>query len=270
MQLDTSAAQAEFFSKGWLRFQSDPATLAWATHASKAGLEALKDPELSQWHDCEGTWFVGVDALENDVCGRLPDGPDLDGPALSFLRETYGSLLPLHRAQLSVMFPGYPRPKGGENDAAFRYRLKRDAAHVDGIKLFGEARRRKVEEPHAWVLGLPLNSTSPDAAPLVIWEGSHHVMAEAFSRVFSDHPPERWADLDITDTYVAARRTVFDTCPRVTVHAEPGESYLMHRLCLHGVAPWAKEAMAPEGEGRMIAYFRPELPDWQTHWLQLR
>jgi hypothetical protein len=32
----------------------------------------------------------------------------------------------------------------------------------------------------------------------------------------------------------------------------------VHRLCLHGVAPWAADATAPP-EGRMIAYFRPML-----------
>ena len=72
---------------------------------------------------------------------------------------------PLHPAQLSVMFPGYPRPKGDESDVAFGYRLRRDAAHVDGVKMFGENRRRRVEEPHAWVLGLPLNETSPRPTP---------------------------------------------------------------------------------------------------------
>ncbi|MBE0554438.1 MAG: hypothetical protein IH625_12180, partial [Rhodobacteraceae bacterium] len=41
---------------------------------------------------------------------------------------------------------------------------------------------------------------------------------------------------------------------------------LMHRLCLHGVAPWADGAIAAP-EGRVIAYFRPELAsvaDWLT------
>ena len=53
-------------------------------------------------------------------------------------------------------------------------------------------------------------------------------------------------------------------CRRVPVTARPGEAYLVHRLCLHGVAPWAEDAGE---EVRAIAYFRPdprpgEAPDW--------
>ncbi|NIZ15706.1 hypothetical protein [Phaeobacter sp. HF9A] len=256
-----------YHSKGWQRFAYDPRTAAWAAHARVAGRAALTDPAFAEWLQCEGTWFIGVDALPNDSSGQLADGPALAGPAIDFIRTEHGDLGDLHRAQVSAMFPGYPRPRIGEGDAAFRYRLNRDAAHVDGIKLFGADRRRRIEEPHAWVLGLPLNAASPDAAPLVVWEGSHHIMRAAFQGLLQDVPPEQWAQVDVTETYTEARRKVFDTCPRVTVHAQPGEAYLMHRLCLHGVAPWGDGAKAPDGEGRMIAYFRPEMSDWQRHWL---
>ncbi len=70
--------------------------------------------------------------------------------------------------------------------------------------------------------------------------------------------------MDVTEAYHAARREVFETCARVVVHARPGEAYLIHRLALHGVAPWRAGAKAPP-EGRMIAYFRPEIgspADW--------
>jgi hypothetical protein len=40
-------------------------------------------------------------------------------------------------------------------------------------------------------------------------------------------------------------------------------------MTLHGVAPWSEGAMAPP-EGRMVAYFRPELPDTASaQWLSL-
>lgn len=81
-----------------------------------------------------------------------------------------------------------------------------------------------------------------------------------------EHPAKYWPDIDLTDAYHAARREIFDTCPRVAVHARPGEAYLVHRLALHGVAPWAKDAKAPS-EGRMIVYFRPELPGPPGSWL---
>ena len=54
------------------------------------------------------------------------------------------------------------------------------------------------------------------------------------------------------------RRRIFAECPRVAVIARPGEAYAIHRLALHGVAPWQEEAPAGP-DGRMIAYFRPAL-----------
>jgi hypothetical protein len=49
------------------------------------------------------------------------------------------------------------------------------------------------------------------------------------------------------------------------VLAEPGECYVLHRLALHGIAPWGEGAVAPTA-GRMVAYFRPQndcnLHDW--------
>ena len=254
-----------FQDKGWVMFGFDSKIAAWAVHAQTAGCKAVHDPQHAEWMQCEGTWFIGVDALENDPEGRLKGGPPLAGAPLDFIAKNLGPIEPLHRAQLSVMYPGYPRPRPGEGDAAFRYRVKWDAAHVDGVKLFGETRRRRVEEPHAWVLGLPLTRTSTDAAPLVIWEGSHKIMRRAFEKAFADHTPDIWPRVDITDAYTQARAEVFETCKRITVHALPGESYLMHRLTLHGVAPWADQATAPE-EGRMIAYFRPDCADLKT-WL---
>ncbi|UWQ59999.1 hypothetical protein K3722_07665 [Leisingera caerulea] len=256
----------QFQNKGWVRFGHDTQVAAWAADALQHGVQALHDPSNAEWFQCERTWFIGVDALPNDTAGRLPGGPPLAGAPVDFITQNLGPIPDLHRAQVSSVFPGYPRPRPGEGEAAFRYRVKRDAAHVDGVKMYGEHRRRKVEEPHAWVLGIPLNESSADAAPLVIWEGSHRIMRRAFAAAFEGVPPQDWADVDVTDAYTAARAEVFETCPRITVHAKPGESYLMHRLCLHGVAPWGEGASA-SAEGRMIAYFRPELANWTKGWL---
>lgn len=183
---------------------------------------------------------------------------------MDFLRQHLGAIPPLHRGQVSIVYPGYPRPRHGEGEAAFRYRARRDGAHVDGVKMFSDSRRRRVDEPHAWVLGLPLNDAGVEAAPLVVWEGSHDIMRRAFATAFEGQPPNLWSETDVTEAYTAARKTVFETCKRVTVHARPGEAYLMHRLALHGVAPWAA---APNSEGRMIAYFRPPHPGHLRDWL---
>lgn len=247
-----------FLRHGWVRFPYDPVIAAWAAEALPLCQRAMQDPAHAQWWECGDTWFIGLEALDNDPSGALPGGTPLAGAPLDFISDHIDRPPPLHRAQLSVIRPGYPRPRKGENEAAFGYRLKRDAAHVDGVKLIGSKRRRAVEEPHAWVLGLPLNTTSPDAAPLVVWEGSHTIMRAAFARRLADRDPREWSSVDVTDAYTRARREVFDSCKRVELHAHPGGSFLLHRLTLHGIAPWGQDAKAPQ-EGRMIAYFRPTL-----------
>ena len=236
---------------------ADDRSRAWATHAIRAACAAVSAPENAHWLRCGGTWFAGVNILPNDAEGRIGDGPPLDGPAMDLLRAMGLADVPLDRAQVSVVHPGYPRPRAGESDATFRYRRDRDAAHVDGLLAIGAARRRMAKETHAWILGLPLTATDPGASPLVVWEGSQRMMAEAFRDALAPYPTEDWPDVDLTETYHAARRRVFETCRRVPVHARPGEAYLLHPLALHGVAPWEDGAQAPP-EGRIVAYFRPD------------
>jgi hypothetical protein len=75
-------------------------------------------------------------------------------------------------------------------------------------------------------------------------------------------------ETDITDLYKEVRKHVFDTCERVEVHANVGEAYVLHPMCLHGVAPWAHTATALP-EGRIIAYFRPMVRS-ALDWLDIR
>ena len=245
-----------FGAKGWKRFSYDPAIAAWASNALQHAKLVVQDPAMQKkWLQCQGTWFVGVDALASDGQGAL-GGVPLVGKVINWLSAI--DHVPFHPAQLSVMYPGYPKPRDGETDAAFRYREKRDAAHVDGLLAVGPERRRMLKEPHAFILGLPMNSCSPAASPMVVWEGSHLIMAEVFQKAFTGIDTASWAEVDVTEVYQAARRQVFERCKRVAVHAQPGEAYVVHRLALHGIAPWQSGADAPK-EGRMIAYFRPEL-----------
>jgi hypothetical protein len=232
---------------GWQRLGPDPAIRAWADAACTAARQALvtsPDP----WR-CGGTWFVGLDALPNGPDGAI-GGTPFPWQALPLERE------PLHRAQLSVMRPGYPQPSPEESPAAFAFRRDRDAAHLDGLLPIGPDRCRMVKEPHAWILGLPLNDTR--AAPLTVWDGSHEILRAALRKALDPHPPDTWGEIDLTAAYQAARREVFATCRRIELVARPGEVTLLHRLTLHGVAPWRPGDQAPP-EGRMIAYFRPQL-----------
>jgi hypothetical protein len=119
-------------------------------------------------------------------------------------------------------------------------------------------------ETHLFILGLPLTPAAEGASPMVVWEGSHEVMRAALAGALAGVAPQDRATADVTDAYGAARRRCFETLRRVEIPAQPGEAYLVHRLALHGVAPWR----APAGAGpRSIAYFRPPPPpalgpDW--------
>ncbi len=240
---------------GWQTLGPDPAIRAWADATREAALATLASSP-DPWR-CGGTWFVGVDALPNAADGAI-NGTPFPWRAFPLTPE------PLHPAQLSVIRPGYPQPSPEETSAAFAYRRDRDAAHLDGLLPIGPLNRRMVREPHAWILGLPLNDTT--AAPLTVWEGSHEVLRAALLDALAPHPPEIWGDIDITDAYQTARRTIFATCRRIELAARPGEATLLHRLALHGVAAWRQDDKAPP-EGRMIAYLRPQLAsvqDWLT------
>lgn len=244
-------------TRGWAICEAGDGAADWIRAALEAGLEALADPQMrARWLDCEGTWFVGVDALPN-----APDGSIAGVPLPRAAQVVLASFRPLHRAQLSVVYPGYPRPRASESEAAFRYRLRRDGAHVDGITAEGPDRRRHVTEPHAVILGIPLAGNAPDAGPLVVWEGSPAIIGAALREA---HGNAGARAVDVTEAYVRARRHVFDTCRRVALAAQPGEIVLLHRHALHGVAPWTAGA---DAEPRKIAYFRPLLPGGLAAWL---
>jgi len=66
-----------------------------------------------------------------------------------------------------------------------------------------------------------------------------------------------WKSEDITGIYNEARREIFLKCKPQIVTVSFGGSYLIHRLALHGVMPWAENGKSGYG-GRMIAYFRPQ------------
>ena len=240
---------------GWQRIGPHPAITAWPPAARQAALATLAST-TEPWR-CGGTWFVGVDALPNGPDGAV-GGLAFPWDALPLAPE------PLHPAQLSVIRSGYPQPSPDETPAAFAFRRDRDAAHLDGLLPIGPDKRRMVKEPHAWILGLPLNDTT--AAPLTVWEGSHHLIRAALLTALEPHPPETWGHIDITDAYQQGRREVFASCRRIELPARPGEATLLHRLTIHGVAAWKPTDTAPE-EGRMIAYLRPQVAsvrEWLT------
>jgi hypothetical protein len=240
---------------GWRQIGPHPAIAAWAEAALPRAVAALATTD--QPLRCGGTWAVGLDLLRN--------APDGSVAGVAFPWDAVGlAAEPLHLGQLSAVYPAYPRPSPDETEAAFRFRRNRDAAHLDGLLAIGTDKRRMIKEPHGWILGLPLTACSPDAAPLVVWEGSHRIIRNALRAALAEHPPESWGNIDITAAYQTARAQVFETCRRVEVPSQPGQATLLHRHLIHGVAPWADGASAPP-EGRIIAYFRPvmaSVSDW--------
>lgn len=233
---------------GFAVFDHDAEVLKWAKAAHEVACAIALDPAQRTANlRHEKTWFVGVDALPNGPDGAVGSAP-LAGPWQAHVTAPAR----WHAAQVSIVYPGYPGRDADETPGNHRYRLRRHAAHVDGLLPVGPTRRRYLQEPHAFVLGLPLNLS--DAAPLMVWPGSHLTMGRAFrAEIGNQHP----SSVDLTDAYQAARRQVFDTSSPVAVHAAPGQSVLLHRHLLHGVAPWHADATAPK-EGRMVAYFRPQ------------
>ena len=257
--------QQEFLQRGWQAFEHDEQLLHWVRRALPAARASVHDPAYAEWLRYRETWFAGVNALPNNARGEVDGSGHLAGNAVEFALSlpTIGNI-EWDRAQVSVCYPGYPQPTPDQSDTLFRFRRDRDAAHVDGLLPEGPDRRRHLREFHAFILGIPMVDFSANAAPFVVWEGSHHIIRNALAERLVQTPPERWGDEDITDTYQAARLKVFDSCRRVELHAEPGQAFLVHRLCVHGMAPWHSSASAG-ADGRMICYFRPELAntvDW--------
>lgn len=254
-----------FQMQGFRLFAFDPAIAAWADHAANVSRRIVADPANDRWYRHGRTWFAGVNILPNDARGTVDGGPPLSGAVLDHVATGLGLAgIALDRAQVSVCHPGYPQPSAEESEAAFRYRRDRCAAHVDGI-LKGADGRRRPGEPHGFVLGVPLTVSAREASPLVVWEGSHEIVRRHFEDALRGLPEALWPETDITEAYHAARREAFTTCRAIKIHALPGECYLVHRLALHGIAPWADGT--PGGpDGRMVAYFRPPIPRWRD-WL---
>jgi len=256
-----------WLDRGWQAFAPEAEVESWRATAGPAALRVSADETLrGTWLRHGGTWFVGVDALPNASDGSAAGGPPLGGPALKAAQAVAGAL-PLHRGQVSVTYPGYPGQDPSESDAAHRFRRDRDAAHLDGLLPVGPEKRRYLREFHAFILGIAVTEAAAKAAPLVVWEGSHHLVRAAFARAFDRMPAQQWSKIDMTDTYQAVRREVFATCPRLEVPLAPGGTVLVHRHAIHGVAPWAEGAKAAP-EGRATVYFRPEVAR-REDWLEL-
>ena len=259
----------QFFSRGWCRFDRDPLLLAWTNAALASARASLDDPRHEKWLRYQGTWFAGVNALPNDATSAIAGSGPLRGRAIDFIADELKlEGFDWDAAQVSVCYPGYPRPMEGESPGKARYRRERDAAHVDGLLPEGPQRCRHLREHHGFILGIPMVEFDANASPFVVWEGSHEIVRDVFAARFAGIPVAQWGEQDVTAVYHAARERIFSSCRRVQIHARPGEAFLAHRLILHGMAPWRDDAVAGS-DGRMICYFRPD-PFGPGEWLNHR
>jgi len=110
-------------------------------------------------------------------------------------------------------------------------------------------------------------SCSADASPFVIWDRSHQLAKQVFGEFYGDKKAAAWQALDVTSVYQDLRKSIFDQCERIEIHADPGQCFIAHRHSLHGMAPWKPSASAG-ADGRMICYFRPPLSN-PGDWLSL-
>lgn len=235
-------------------YAASPESRAWAKAAYDRAKEIAACPKAQARNlRFGGTWFVGVDALPNAVDGSV-EGVPLKGP----WEQDLPFSLPLHRAQLSIIYPGYPQQDSGQSEANHGYRITRRAAHVDGLLPIGPDRRRFVREFHGYVLGVHLNRCP--SSPTVVWKGSHIIMRRAFREAIGG---QDISDTDLTAAYHAARNLVFGTCEMVALRGEAGAAFLLDRFALHGTEVWEGTA---DAEGRMVAFFRPQL-DHASDWL---
>lgn len=246
---------AHFQTKGWAPIEETDALLNWCSEIRPHAEARINDPELrSEWLRSGGTWFVGANVLGNTEFAQIDDSSPLPIHLRGILDQIIGvEGSDVGPGQVSTCWPKYPTQDEEETDASFRFRQKRDAAHLDGLKAEGATRDRYMREFHSAILGIPLQDAEQGAAPFVIYEGSHHIIADMLANAYSGIDSEDWADVAVTGAYTAARRKVFDICKRVEVTADLGGAYIAHRFAIHGMAPWA----GPNGPKRTVLYFRP-------------
>ncbi len=246
----------QYTNHGFCLFEHDAAILNWVDSVLPAARKAVKAKQNQHWFRHGDTWFVGVNVLPNDRYGRLSNGPRLTGTAVNFIEKVITKKsLNLDRAQISVCYPEYPLPSSDESDSAFAYRLRRDAAHVDGIMRQGE--HRYLVERHDYIFALPVTQFSHDAAPFVVWKGSHKIIQAALSNFLAGFPVAQWNTVPVNDVYNEARKKVFADCQRIELALKPGQSFVGHRHILHGTASWGSSASSGP-DGRMLCFFRPE------------
>ena len=234
----------------------------WAAAARPAAAAAARDPAKAHWLRCGGTWFVGVDALPNDAQGRVGERPAARRCRHGLHpRRTWHFPCRCTARRSRSATPAIRSPRREESEAAFSFRLKRDAAHVDGLLAEGPE-----QAPHPE--GAARLYPRPDADRAIRRRSTAYRvggLASASMRDMFEKAARRPCAGDLARH--RPHRRLSGGAPRRSsppaggsrLPSAPGEAVLLHRHLLHGVAPWG-EVPTASADGRMIAYFRPEFP----------
>ena len=271
---------SNFYKNGWCFLDSDIENYQWieATKVNILNKFEQKEFNISDFRS-GSTWFAGVNFLDNGSEG------DINGASFSseLWSEIYGKfghgIKYWDTAQVSIFWKGYPKKDQSETEKAFKYRLKKYSAHVDGLIPIGSKKRRFAKEFHAFILGIPIMNNRIDSAPLVVWEGSHIIFRNLFRKLYTGLSKKKVSKLDVTEIYQKYRRKVFSTCTFRKVVSQKNQPYILDRHLLHGVIPWNETVnispMSYQNDvfrlnpmfGRIVVYFRPSYKnsiDWVT------
>ncbi len=130
---------AMFSRRGWAVFpRGSGACGTGLRHATRRRRPPCRIPDRRIGCGVGARGSPGSTCLPNDAAGAVAGSGPLGGTAVRFIEAQLGlTEIAWDRAQVSVVYPGYPRRGEGETDAAFRVRRDRDAAHVDGLLPMG-------------------------------------------------------------------------------------------------------------------------------------
>ena len=244
--------------QGWHCLPQLPALLHWSEAHLQAAHACMKDPSNKHWWRYQSTWFAGVNVLANNATGAAGAKPSLPEELLSALTGyCQADTQALDQGQISAIYPGYPQADTLQSEQAHYFRQRHYAAHLDGLVPQGTGRRRFLTEQHSFILGISLTDHPANAAPLMVWPGSHQRIQAWLQTTLGTESSTKWANIDLTDEYQQIRRQILEDTEPQALYLAKGEAYVLHRHLLHGMGLWPKSIEDPRHQGRIITYFRP-------------
>ncbi|MDG2355629.1 MAG: hypothetical protein P8L82_06390 [Paracoccaceae bacterium] len=269
-----------FVENGWCFLDNHIENCRWIKAAKANIRNKFRQKEYRDSDFRSGaTWFAGINFLDNGIGGDV-DGISFSSVLWSQISGNFGvNIKYWDAAQVSICWQGYPGKDPSESEKSFKYRLKKYSSHVDGLIPIGPSKRRFAKEFHAFILGIPITNNRVDSAPLMIWEGSHKIFRNMFSKAFAGLSENEVSNLDVTEIYQKYRRKVFTTCPVKKVFSHNNQPYILDRHLLHGMGPWSAaidDSLLQHRNnlfrinpmsGRIVIYFRPAYKnplDWIT------